>query len=264
MGLCVSSAFLLALMLISSPCFAVKSFDHFSLILTWPGAYCEHTDGGCCLPKTGEPAGNFLIRDLRTYNSEGDSITECQNINFDYNQISGLSHDLETYWANIKCPSNNGRSNWKSKWKRYGVCSGLSETNYFKTGLDHLQKADIAFHLVKKDINPDYNLYKLADIKSAIAEGIGAEPLIRCSKGPFNKFQLFEVHICIDRNGSTIIECPTKPKFTCTDEILFYPYRSWMLKDTTKVFETNSNIRLPIDVENESYKSIEMSPRAYF
>ncbi|KAL0928151.1 hypothetical protein M5K25_000018 [Dendrobium thyrsiflorum] len=249
MGLCVSFAFLLALMLIISPCL-VKSFDYFSLILMWPGAYCEQTNAGCCLPTTGEPAGDFLIKDLITYNSTtGDSITKCQNINFDYNQISGLSHDLETYWANIKCPSNNGRSNWKSKWKSYGVCSGLSQTDYFKTGLNLLQKADIAFHLVKKGIHPDYNLYKLADIKSAIAEGIGAEPLIRCSKGPFNKFQLFEVHICIDSDDSKIIECPVKPKFTCTDEILFHPYRSWMLNDTTKAFETNSNIRLPIDME---------------
>ncbi|KAI0530474.1 hypothetical protein KFK09_000018 [Dendrobium nobile] len=98
-------------------------------------------------------------------------------------------------------------------------------------------------------IHPDYNLYKLADIKSAIAEGIGAEPVIRCSRGPFKKFQLFEVHICIDSDGSTIIECPVKPKFTCTEEILFHPFRSWMLNDTTKAFETNSNIRMPIDKE---------------
>ena len=251
MGLRLSSAFFffLALMLmIFLPCFAVKSFDYFSLVLMWPGAYCEQTNAGCCLPTTGEPARDFLIKDLITYNSDGDSITRCQNTNFDYNQISSLSHDLESYWANIRCPSNNGRSSWRSKWKSYGVCSGFSQPDYFKAGLDLLQKADIAFHLIKKGIQPDYNLYKVDDIKSAIAEGIGAEPLIRCSKGPFDKFQLFEVHICIDRDGSTIIECPVKPKFTCTDEILFHPYRGWMLNDTTKAFGANSNIQMPITI----------------
>ncbi|XP_020572888.1 ribonuclease 1-like, partial [Phalaenopsis equestris] len=126
----------------------------------------------------------------------------------------------------------------------------LNKTSYFETGLRLLQKADISFNLVKNGIHPDYNLYRLADIKSAITEGIGAEPLIRCSRGPFGKFQLFEVHICVDNGGSAAIDCPVKPKFTCSEEILFHPYRGWMLNDTTKGIGTGSVMDLlPIDVE---------------
>lgn len=42
---------------------------------------------------------------------------------------------LNTYWSNIKCPSNNGMSAWKSTWKTYGTCTGLDEYNYFYTAL---------------------------------------------------------------------------------------------------------------------------------
>lgn len=84
-------------------------------------------------------------------------------------------------------------------------------------------------------IYPDYDLYKVDDIKSAIREVLGLTPAIRCSKGPFGKFQLYEVYFCVDKTGSTLIECPVYPKFTCSDKILFHPYRSWMLNETASV-----------------------------
>ncbi|PKA62581.1 Ribonuclease 3 [Apostasia shenzhenica] len=129
--------------------------------------------------------------------------------------LSNISSELEAHWANIRCPSNNGRSNWQTKWRNYGVCSDLNEKEYFR-GLELKAKVD--------------------DIKNVINASIDAEPLIKCSKGPFKTLQLFEVYICIAHDGWTIIDCPVKQKFTCNNEILFHPYKSWMLKDTTKAF----------------------------
>ncbi|PKA62582.1 Extracellular ribonuclease LE [Apostasia shenzhenica] len=250
MGSRAAFVFLLGLMLLASLCLAAKGFDFYYFILLWPGAYCQATNSGCCRPTTGKPADDFLIRDLVTFNiTTGSAVTGCEKINFNFTELSSIRSELEAHWANIKCPSNDGKSNWRSKWKNYGVCSGLNETEYFKRGLELKAKVDLLSHLSSKGIYPNYNLYKIRDIKNAIAAGIGTEPLIRCSKGPFGTFQLFEVHICVARDGWTIIDCPVKPKFTCNDEILFHPYKSWMLNDTAKAFSVIPRIEMPISME---------------
>lgn len=67
-------------------------------------------------------------------------------------------------------------------------------------------------------------IHGASDIEKAIAEGIGATPVIRCSKGLLGLFQLYEIYICVAKDGKTIIECPVKPRFTCSEEILFTPF----------------------------------------
>lgn len=42
---------------------------------------------------------------------------------------------MYSYMPSIKCPSNNGLSEWKTLWANQGVCSGLNQTYYFKSSL---------------------------------------------------------------------------------------------------------------------------------
>lgn len=225
--------FFMGLLLGTSPMVSAESFDFFYFILMWPGAYCAQS--ACCVPKTGLPASDFFIRGLQTYNATtGNAVTKCSSASFYSDEITSLKDGLYAYWSNIGCPSNDGKNSWRSTWKTYGVCTTMSEVDYFKAALELRTKICLLSILAKKGIYPDYNMYKVDAIKSAIREELGVTPAIRCSKGPYGKFQLYEVHICVDKDGSTLIKCPVYPKFTCSDEVLFHPYRSWMLMNNNK------------------------------
>ncbi|KAG1330051.1 extracellular ribonuclease LE [Cocos nucifera] len=234
--------------LFATPLFAIKSFDFFYLVLMWPGAYCAQSK--CCLPTTGLPAEDFFLRGLWTYNGTDSTnmkpVTKCiKNSPFYINQLSNMSEELNSYWSNIRCPSTSPKSSWKSTWKTWGVCSGMNETDYFQFALELRAEADLLSFLSKKGIYPDYNLYNLTDIQSAIAEGIGVTPDIRCSKGPFGKFQLYEVYICVNKVGK-FVECPGFQGFTCSSSILFHPFHDWMFNKTSTSAIDSNHIKMPI------------------
>nr|XP_010925305.2 extracellular ribonuclease LE [Elaeis guineensis] len=234
--------FLLGL-LFASPLLAIKSFDFFYLVFMWPGAYCAQSK--CCVPTTGLPAEDFFLWGLQTYNATTmKAVTKCiKNSPFYINQLSNMREELDSYWSNIKCPSTNGQSTWKKTWKLYGVCSGMNETDYFQFALELRAKVDLLSLLSKKGIYPDFNLYYLTDIQSAIAEGIGVTPEIRCSKGPYDKFQLYQVYICVNKDGE-FMECPGSQGFTCSSSILFHPFHDWMLNKTSAI--DSNYIKMPI------------------
>ncbi|CAD5173463.1 unnamed protein product [Musa acuminata subsp. malaccensis] len=215
----------LCFMLFASPLIAAKTFDFYYLVLMWPGAYCVQS--ACCRPTTGLPKNDFFVRGLWPFDSTtGKPVTKCNSDPFDIDQLSSLNDDLNSYWANLKCPSNNGVVYWKKSWKTYGVCSPMNETEYFQAALDLRAKVDVLSLLDKKaGIKPSLlYIHGASDIEKAIAEGIGATPVIRCSKGLLGLFQLYEIYICVAKDGKTIIECPEKPRFTCSEEILFTPF----------------------------------------
>ncbi|KAK1312325.1 Ribonuclease 3 [Acorus calamus] len=183
----------------------IGEFDFYYLVLMWPGAYCEQSKGKCCMPKTGKPEIDFFVRGLWT----ADATTGSQ------------------YWSNIKCPSNNGVSNWKSTWKTYGICSGLDEPTYFNTVL----KIELLSLLVGQGYGPSNTAYyRTSDIEAAISSVIGARPVIRCSKDQSGEFQLYEVYVCVNKEATEVIECPSPPAFTCSDFIRFHPFTYDMLK----------------------------------
>lgn len=78
-------------------------------------------------------------------------------------------------------------------------------------------------------IYPNFELYNLKKIKKVFLSGINATPLVQCSMGPYNKYQLFKLYFCATEQG-TFVDCPVAPKYTCSGEILFYPFQRWMLK----------------------------------
>jgi len=88
---------------------------------------------------------------------------------------------------------------------------------------------DLAYISFAAGIQDDFNLYSLKAIKKVFKSGINAEPVIQCSKGPFDKYMLYQLYFCANGNG-TFIDCPAPPQYTCSKTVLFHPYKKWMLK----------------------------------
>lgn len=177
-----------------------------------------------------QPAADFYVSGFTVYNATTDAPkTRCSDTPFNFNEVIKVDN-IWKYWSSIKCPSNNGKSSWKSAWKTSGVCSGLSQAAYFQAALALRDKINPLARLVSKKIQPDFGLYSVEKIKKVIKAGIDVTPVIQCSKGPFDKFQLYQIFICVAGDAKTPIECPKPQKFTCTDEILFHPFKKWMLK----------------------------------
>lgn len=222
----------LLLLVVASPAIADDdSGIYYQLALMWPGAYCEQTSAGCCKPTTGvSPARDFYITGFTVLNATTDAaVTGCSNkVPYDPNLITGIQ-GLNQYWSNIRCPSNNGQSSWKNAWKKAGACSGLSEKDYFETALSFRSRINPLVRLKAKGIEPDFGLYGLKAITKVFKSGINATPVIQCSKGPFDKYMLFQLYFCAAGNG-TFIDCPAPQQYTCSKEILFHPFKKWMLK----------------------------------
>ncbi|KAL6601675.1 hypothetical protein ACP70R_044895 [Stipagrostis hirtigluma subsp. patula] len=221
---------LLGVLASASPAIA-DSGIYYQIAFMWPGAYCAQTKAGCCMPSTGVvPARDFYVSGFTVYNATtNDPETRCSNTPFDPTVIANIE-GLNKYWSNIKCPSNNGKNGWKNAWKTAGVCSGLNEKTYFQVALALRDRINPLARLASKGIKPDFGLYSVKGIKKIIKNGIGATPVIQCSKGPFDKFQLYQIFVCVREEDGEFIDCPAPPKYTCSDEILFHPFKKWMLK----------------------------------
>ena len=78
-------------------------------------------------------------------------------------------------------------------------------------------------HYVKINtgINPDGSSYSLQNIKKAIKGAIGYTPWIECNVDASGNSQLYQIYLCVDTSGSSLIECPVFPKGKCGSEIEF-------------------------------------------
>jgi len=210
-------------------------FDFYYLILMWPGAYCQDSDYGCCVPKYGYPAEDFFVESFQTFDlSINKPIVRCSNGKpFDANKLDKIENSINHYWSKLKCPPTDGVNNWKSAWNSYGVCSGLEQLDYFKAALNLRKQADILGALAEQDIRPDYKLYATEKIRWAVERKLGVAPGLQCRDGPFGKKQLYLVYLCVDTDAKTFIECPKLPAtLSCPASVVFHPFYTWMLNST--------------------------------
>lgn len=70
-------------------------------------------------------------------------------------------------------------------------------------------------------IQPDGGSYGVKAIKEAIKNEIGHDVVIECNNDVFGNNQLFQVYICVDKNGSDLIDCPIILKRKCNENIEF-------------------------------------------
>ncbi|RWR77478.1 extracellular ribonuclease LE-like protein [Cinnamomum micranthum f. kanehirae] len=181
----IGLAFLLSLLFCAQN-IAYADFDFYYLVLEWPGSYCKDcTVNGCCKPTTftNYPLEeDFLIKGLYTYSDSGQAVTKCNTTKFYVNALRNLIGDLYVHWPSIKCPSNNGVSQWRDAWTNYGVCSGLSEEDYFDKALKLRKKINMLSVLKWKGIFPsDFLFYSPLYVETAIKFGLGADVGIKCN-----------------------------------------------------------------------------------
>ncbi|KAL6655158.1 hypothetical protein ACP70R_005984 [Stipagrostis hirtigluma subsp. patula] len=225
-------------------------FDFYYLILSWPGAYCEDSDNGCCVPEYGYPSEDFFVNSFITFDlSTNKAAVRCRNGSpFDLNKLDPIENNLNHYWSNIKCPRTDGTSTWKRAWNSYGVCSGLKQVDYFRSALALRRQADVLAALAEQGVKPDYKLYSTEKIRWSVRQKLGVAPGLQCRDGPFGRKQLWEVYLCVDTDAKTFVECPKLPAgVSCPAQAVFHPFYTWML-NATAAFEPR--IRLPTDAMN--------------
>ncbi|KAL5975616.1 hypothetical protein ACLOJK_019941 [Asimina triloba] len=242
-----------------SAAISAANFDFFYYAVMWPGAYCRQSRGGCCLPTTGEPEIDFFVKGLYPYKNRGNPVTKCNSTHtFHINEVKELMSDMYAYWPNIKCPSNNGLSNWKHVWKTYGTCSGFTAKEYFNKTMQLHSKLNLLSKLKRAEIVPTNEVYSSAYVEAAINDIVGQKVGVRCGQAidmdmgmGRGGYQLYEIWVCVAKDGSTIIPCPVIPRFTCGQKMKFTSFTYDMMKDTSISFdpnyqEENEKIIMPI------------------
>ncbi|XP_058114181.1 extracellular ribonuclease LE-like [Magnolia sinica] len=233
-----SASFLLSILFFSGAIVSAD-FDFFYYVLMWPGAYCKKE--GCCLPTTGKPELDFFIEGMYPAKNSGEFVSKCDiTTKFYVNEVADMISGMYAYWPNITCPSNNGLSSWKNLWEPYGNCMGLTEKEYFGGALQLRSTVNLLSNLGRADMVPNDNDYDSSLIYAAINDAVGGKTAMRCVETSWwwfwSKSQLSEVWFCVDKSGSTIINCPTYPKFTCGDKVTFGKFTYDMMKDTSESF----------------------------
>jgi hypothetical protein len=59
----------------------------------WPGAYCQDSDYGCCVPPYGYPSEDFFVQNFITFDlATNNAAVRCKNGTFDLKEVSAASH----------------------------------------------------------------------------------------------------------------------------------------------------------------------------
>ncbi|XP_074278748.1 ribonuclease 1-like [Silene latifolia] len=200
-----------------------QDFDFFYFVQQWPGSYCD-TQKSCCYPSTGKPAADFGIHGLWPNYNDGTYPSNCDsNTPFDRTQISSVLKRMKSEWPTLACPSNDGINFWTHEWEKHGTCSEsvLDQHSYFQTALDLKHQTNLLQALTSKGIKPNGESYTLQSIKEAIQESVGYTPFVECNVDTSGNSQLYQVYLCVDNSGSSLIECPVYPHGKCGSEIEF-------------------------------------------
>ena len=79
----------------------------------------------------------------------------------------------------------------------------------------------IMFVFLTIGINADGNTYDISDISNALSNGIGQTPGIQCNQDSSGNKQIYQIYACIDKDASTIIQCPVFPSASCSSTVEF-------------------------------------------
>ncbi|KAJ0977027.1 hypothetical protein J5N97_012501 [Dioscorea zingiberensis] len=224
--------------------------DYFYLTLKWLGTACKL--GRCCMPTTGEPAMDFLVEDMKTYDSRTGKVVEnCKTTcKFNVRPINDLISNLYSHWSDVGCPCNNGLQNWKHTWCTYGQCSNLTQHDYIQTALNIAARASLLDVFEANDIVPSASTtYKLEDIQRALQANLGSATYLECyNTGIIRRTSmLYKINICISKNGKSIIGCPFTKETTCRDNVMFYPFTGNMLQPCGRATSSASLIKMPTE-----------------
>ncbi|CAN8293590.1 unnamed protein product [Cochlearia groenlandica] len=224
-GIIILSFFLVLQSLVVSSFQQSPDFNFFYWVNYWPGAICD-TQKGCCPPKKGETASDFIIHGLWPQFNNGTWPAFCDQTNlFDISKVCYLVRKMEkkwTEWGVFSCPSNETNL-WEHEWNKHGTCvlSVFDQHSYFQTNLKFKQKLHLLNILRRKGIKPNDGFYDLNKIKNAIKGVVGFVPGIECNEDVNGKKQLFQIYICLDNYAKEFVQCPYVPDKSCDSKIKF-------------------------------------------
>ncbi|KAF4403138.1 hypothetical protein G4B88_027909 [Cannabis sativa] len=118
--------------------------------------------------------------------------------------------ELDRQWVALN-PKLTNVEFWKHEWEKHGTCSNdqLNQVQYFDTALRLKRQYDILKILEAKGIKPNDGSYKVSAIKAAIKEKIRYDPIVRCVEKEKLKLILYEIFLCVAKDGSKFEECET-------------------------------------------------------
>ncbi|XP_024363792.2 ribonuclease 1 [Physcomitrium patens] len=198
-----------------------NSFDFLFFVQQWPGSYCDSRQG-CCFPVTGEPGPYFGIHGLWPNRDDGTYPATCSNEAFDPSLLADVIDNLNKNWGTLACNSKRGNEDfWEHEWSKHGTCSGFTQREYFQNSVDLYNDYDITGALRDAGIVPDDRFYSIAEISKAFANLLGFAPEIECNTDPKGNRQLYQVYICVAKDGKTLVECPASIRKPCQGSVQF-------------------------------------------
>ncbi|KAJ6811977.1 ribonuclease 1-like [Iris pallida] len=213
---------LLFLWLVSTQVFA-QDFDFFYFVQQWPGSYCD-TRQSCCYPSTGKPAADFGIHGLWPNYNDGTYPSNCDSRTpYVASKISDLTRRMQSDWPTLACPSGSGQTFWSHEWSKHGTCSEsiLNQHGYFQAALNLKQQVNLLQILTSAGIQPNDQYYSLDSISQAIAQATGHTPGIECNRDESGNAQLYQIYLCVDTSGASLVECPVLPTGKCSSDVQF-------------------------------------------
>lgn len=200
---------------------AQDDFDFFYFVQQWPGSYCD-TRRGCCFPLSSNPKAVFGIHGLWPNYDDGSWPDFCTKEPFNPKELADVVDQMDDDWGSLACPASDSHSFWTHEWTKHGTCSGLGQHGYFQSAIDLYGKHDITGALAKAGILPDGKHYQVDAIRHAISTVLdGHLPGIDCNKDGHGNRQLYQVYICVGKDGKTLIECPIFPRNECKGSVEF-------------------------------------------
>ncbi|KAL9246384.1 hypothetical protein vseg_019925 [Gypsophila vaccaria] len=202
-----------------------SNFDFFYFVQQWPGGYCDTKGHKCCYPNTGKPTSDFHIHGLWPNYNDGGYPSSCDPTNsFDSSQLDDdFLSKLTAEWPSFTCPSI-GTKFWAHEWNKHGTCAESTfkaQRDYFQAALDLKEKTNLLQALDKANIKPNDEFYNAEDVKEAMKAEIGYYPWIECNRDAEGNSQIYQVYVCVDKNGKDFIECPVLPHGNCASRVQF-------------------------------------------
>jgi ribonuclease T2 len=146
----------------------------------------------------------------------------CDKEPFNPKEVSDVIIEMDDDWGSLACPSSDSHSFWKHEWTKHGTCSGLGQRGYFQAAINLYSKYDVTAALAEAGIHPDGKHYEIEHVRKAISTVLdGHLPGIDCNKDAKGNRQIYQVWICVAKNGSTLIQCPVFPRTECKGSVEF-------------------------------------------
>lgn len=172
----------------------------------WEAENCYASSAPGCLNPIDLWKTNLTINTLATQFTSSGYPTECTNEAFNISVIDEVGRSImESDWPNLDYTTNDGNyaNVWSSAWSKFGVCTGLSQYDYFSSTLQLFTKVGTPSAITS-------NIGKSYIPRSTIENGFGGSNFVALTCK--NTYYITGAYTCYnhDSNGliTTQAECP--------------------------------------------------------